>query len=334
MSLLDSAYRRLFSHFTVLQDLLLQVCPALLLEHVDLDTAVPLSPVYVGPAMQNRQGDLAWKVPPRQKDKPALLVGIEHQSRSEPYMALRTGTYRHLQLEAFVKQHRPGPLLPTPLMLILYSGKQTWTAPIHRQDLFSDLGLPWLANHIPRQAYCLIDLKKHALDHSLPSNNLFGLICRIQHNQGLAHLSTLMQTVLDVCPDETLLTDIAAWVNQVILPRCLPDLDLPHHLHLKDIRAMLEDHSDSWLHQWEAQGIEKGLQKGRREGLQKGVQRGLQSALLNLLQYKFGAIQDPHKQYVNQASPEQLTIWSLAVLDAKSVDEVFSAPAQTSTHSN
>ena len=200
-------------------------------------------------------------------------------------------------------------------MLILYSGKQAWTAPIRSQDLFSDLGLPWLADHIPRQTYWLIDLKKHALDHSLPSTNLFGLICRIQHNQGLAHLSALMQTVLDVCPDETLLTDIAAWVNQVILPHCLPDLDLPHHLHLKDIRTMLDDNSDSWLHQWEAQGIEKGMQTG--------LQKGLQSTLLSLVQHKFGAMQDKHRQYVEQASLQQLSTWSLNVLDAKTVDEVF-----------
>ena len=313
MSLLDASYRRLFSRRTLLQELLHLVCAASLLERLDLNRALPMSPVYVGPAMQKRQGDLAWEVPPRRQDDPALLVGIEHQSRPERHMALRTGTYRHLQLEAFVQQHQSSPILPVPLMLVLYSGKQAWTVPTCSQDLFPALATPWPIDHIPRQAYWLIDLKKQSLNPSLPSSSLFGLICRIQHNHGLADLSKLMQTVLNICSDEALLRDLAAWLNQAILPRCLPNLDLPQHLRLKDIHAMLEDNADSWLHQWEAQGIQKGLQ----------------STLLSLLQHKFGAMQDIYRQHVAQGNSQQLAAWSLRVLDADTIDEVFQARPRT-----
>ncbi|HRL22322.1 MAG TPA: Rpn family recombination-promoting nuclease/putative transposase [Alcaligenes sp.] len=318
MSLLDAAYRRLFSHRVLVQDLLGSVCALPLLERLDLSRALPLSPVYVGPALQRRQGDLAWQVPPHRQDDPVLLVGIEHQSRPERYMALRIGTYRHLQLEAFVQQHPSSRTLPVPLMLVLYSGKQAWTASIYSQDLFSAQAPPWPVDHIPRQAYWLIDLKKQSLNQSLPSHSVFGLICRIQHNHGLAHLSELMQTVLNTCPDGALMQDLAAWVNQAILPRCLPNLDLPQHLHLKDIRAMLEDNSDSWLHQWEAQGIEKGRQEG------------LQSTLLSLIQHKFGRVLDMYWHCVAQGSPQQLAVWSVRVLDADTVDEVFQTPPRTS----
>ncbi len=313
MSLLDAAYRRLFSHRILLRELLCAVCSVPLLERLDLDLAMPLSPVYVGPSLQKRQADLAWKVPPRGPDDPALLVGIEHQSRPERLMALRTGTYRHLQLEAYAQQHPSGLGLPVPLMLVLYSGKQAWTAPVRCQDLFSVQTPPWPIDHIPQQAYWLIDLKKQSLNQSLPSSTVFGLICRIQHNHGMAHLCELMQTVLDTCSDAALLRDLATWVNQAILPRCLPNLALPQHLHLQDIRAMLEDNSDSWLHQWEAQGIQKGLLEGR------------QSTLLSQIQHKFGFMQDAYRQCVAQGNSQQLAAWSLRVLDAATIDEVFQA---------
>ncbi|MGE8545864.1 MAG: DUF4351 domain-containing protein [Alcaligenes sp.] len=216
--------------------------------------------------------------------------------------------------------------MPLPLTLVLYSGKQVWSAPLQSRDLFSNYAAPWPIDHIPQQAYWLIDLKKQSLNHSLQANSLFGLICRIQHNQGLAHLSELMQTVLDARPDPSLLRDLAGWINQAVLPRCLPDLDFPRHLHLKDIRAMLEDNSDSWLHQWEAQGIQKGLAQGLSQGLSQGLQRGLQAqqnTLIRQLRRKFGRLPNRYKQQIAKATSRQLTTWSLLLLDAPTVDEVF-----------
>ncbi len=209
---------------------------------------------------------------------------------------------------------------------MLYSGKQAWSAPLQSRDLFSNYAAPWPIDHIPQQVYWLIDLKKQSLNHSLQANSLFGLICRIQHNQGLAHLSELMQTVLDARPDPSLLRDLAAWVNQAVLPRCLPDLDFPRHLHLKDIRVMLEDNSDSWLHQWEAQGIQKGLAQGLSQGLQRGLQ-AQQSTLIRQLRRKFGRLPNMRKQQIVQANTRQLTAWSLKLLDAATLDEVFQSPS-------
>lgn len=84
---------------------------------------------------------------------------------------------------------------------------------------------------------------------------------------------------------------------------------------------MLEDNSDSWLHQWEAQGMQKGLQVG----MQQGRQEGLQSSLLSLIQHKFGTMQDKYRQEAAQGTSQQLAAWSLRVLDAATIDEVFQA---------
>ncbi len=330
MPLFDASYRQLFSHLGLLQDLLRVALPRELLKELDVAKAFALSPAYIGPALQLRQGDLAWSIPLRHSAEPALLLGIEHQSRPERHMSLRIGTYKHLQLEAFIRQHPSTGLLPLPVMLVLYSGKQAWNAPLRSGHLFFDFSIPWFADHIPQQSYLLIDLKKQSLDQSLQSNNLFALVCRMQHNQGLEHLSQLMQTVLDTCADASLLRDLASWVNQAVLPRCLPNLDIPHHLHVKDIHAMLEDNSDSWLHQWETQGIQKGLaqgisqgiSQGRSEGLRKGL-RAQQNTLIRQLRHKFGRLPATRKQLIAQATARQIRTWSLRLLDARNLDHVF-----------
>ena len=153
------------------------------------------------------------------------------------------------------------------------------------------------------------------MSHSLHDANLFLLLCQLQHNQGLAHVSALLQTILHTCQDQTFLRDLAAWINQLVLPRCLPHLTLPHHLHLKDIRAMLEDNSDSWLHQWESQGMQKGLVQGRRQAQQ--------NTLIRQIRHKFGRLPRARHQQLTQASSRQLAVWSLLVLDAATLDDLF-----------
>ncbi len=240
-------------------------------------------------------------------------------------MALRIAIYSLLQLESLARQGPAGMPLPQPLNLVLYSGKQAWTAATCTQDLFVMPHLLWPAGHRPQQAYLLIDLKKQTLEHCLQPDNIFRLICRIQHNQGLDDLNKLMQTILDACSDADLLRDLATWINQAILPHCLPKQDLPHHLHLKDIRAMLEDNSDSWLHQWEAQGIAKGLEKGLY------IQR---STLARMIRHKFGSLPATRKQQLEHASSRQLATWSLQLLDARTLDDIFHTQARASLKRN
>lgn len=321
MPILDACYRRLFNHRTLLQDLLGAILEPSLCHHLDLRSAVPLSPAHVSSSMQTRYGDLAWSVPLTDCQEPALLICIEHQSRPDRHMALRIAIYSLLQLESLAMQSQADRPLPQPLNLVLYSGKQAWTAATCTQDLFSPSHSLWPTDHKPQQAYLLIDLKQQTLKPCLQPKNLFRLICCIQHNQGLDDLNILMQTVLNACSDTALLRDLATWINQAILPRCLPKQNLPHHLHLKDIHAMLEDNSDSWLHQWEAQGMAKGLEKGLC------IQR---NTLIRMLRHKFGSLPTARKQQLEHASSRQLAHWSLQLLDALTLDEVFLAKARTS----
>lgn len=149
MSLPDACYRRLFNHRILLQDLLCAVLEPTLWNHLDLRRASSLSPAHVSSSMQARYGDLAWNVPLTDCQEPPLLICIEHQSRPDRYMALRIAIYSLLQLECMAMQHEAGSPLPQPLNLVLYSGKQTWTAATCTQDLFSTSHFLWPADHRP-----------------------------------------------------------------------------------------------------------------------------------------------------------------------------------------
>ena len=74
---------------------------------------------------------------------------------------------------------------------------------------------------------------------------------------------------------------------------------------------------------YEKDGIKKGRQEGRQEGLQEGLEKGLQKALILQLEKRFGKLDDAVKRRVRRLrSAERLDSLLLAVLDAKSVDDL------------
>jgi len=94
---------------------------------------------------------------------------------------------------------------------------------------------------------------------------------------------------------------------------------------------MLADQSRSWTHQWKMEGLQEGLQEGRQEGRREGLKEGLRegrqegelAVLKRLLARKFGPLPEGIEQRLKAATPAQLETWSLNILDAETLEEVF-----------
>lgn len=90
---------------------------------------------------------------------------------------------------------------------------------------------------------------------------------------------------------------------------------------------MLSEQSKSWTRNWKEQGLQQGLQEGREEGLQQGRQEGRkegeQSFLQRLLIRRFGPLDAATQQRLQQASSAELERWADNILDARTLDEVF-----------
>ncbi|HWK61093.1 MAG TPA: DUF4351 domain-containing protein [Eoetvoesiella sp.] len=88
---------------------------------------------------------------------------------------------------------------------------------------------------------------------------------------------------------------------------------------LLEITDMLADQSRSWTHQWKMEGLQEGRQEGRREGRQEGELVLLQRQLTR----KFGPLPETTQQRLKAATSAQLETWSLNILDAATLEEVF-----------
>lgn len=310
MSVHDAAYRQIFSHACVLQSLLDAVLPADLSCLLDRDGGQLLPTSYFSRGGRSRQADLVWRLQRRDCREQYVFLSLEHQSTVDPLMALRMATYSSLLLENLARrQGLKAGRLPLVLPVAVYSGTRRWTAPVCLDALFESAPT-LLKRYQPRQEYLLIEQKKQLMNGSLPANSLLGLIFRLHHHESLDELRELVQTLnYNLAGDATqgLRRTLLEWVMHGLLPERLPGVLLPSLKLFSEIPTMLEDRPPIWTEQWMAQGHE----------------RGQQSLLRHLVEHRFGPLAPHFQEMLGQGSEADVQAWSLNLLTADSLQQVF-----------
>jgi predicted transposase YdaD len=98
-----------------------------------------------------------------------------------------------------------------------------------------------------------------------------------------------------------------------------PDVRVPEDL--LEVRTMLLTRAEKWKQGW----LEEGRQEGREEGLQEGVQKGEATLLRRQLERRFGPLPDWAADRLRAAEMGLLEEWGLQLLEAGSLEDVFSA---------
>ena len=97
--------------------------------------------------------------------------------------------------------------------------------------------------------------------------------------------------------------------------------------HLQGLQEGRQEGRQEGLQAGLQEGRQEGLQEGRQEGIQQGMQQGMQhgQAMLLTLQLtrRFGPLPDDVAARIAAANLAQLQGWATAVIDARSLDEIF-----------
>ena len=326
MSQHDASYRQLFSspHMVrCLFDGILQSCtdygPGLPgANDLDWCAAQALPTSYIGKGLRRRQSDCVWRIPRRDGEDLYILLLLEHQSGIDTHMALRMLIYTGLLYQSMLKQNLipPGERYPSVLPVVLYSGVTPWNAATRLIDNI-DTSLP-LRHLQPDIRYIVLDEGRMLRTANLPEGNLATLLFRLEHSQGVEDVRQLMQTIgkctQDPCYDEVRRAFLD-WATHVLLPRALDGQPTPTVHSLQEFDDMLAENTRSWTHQWKMEGRIEGRQEGRQEGEAALLQRQLVR--------KFGPLPEALQQRIQTATPNQLETWSLSILDAQTLDDVF-----------
>jgi hypothetical protein len=143
---------------------------------------------------------------------------------------------------------------------------------------------------------------------------LAALMLRLARSRDVEQWRDLLHTLMDVVRGpghEELNRSLTAWLQYVARGDGSAAQQLPPVNSLQELDMMVAEKPGIWAQHW------------RQEGQAEGRAAGQADLLLRQLQRRFGPVPEEIKQRFRAAKTEQLETWSLNILDAATLDDVF-----------
>ena len=317
----DESYKLVFSQRAAVEELVHQFVGEDLADELDFDTLEALPTDRVSGGLVRRHVDLLWKIRFR-GDWIYLLVLLEFQSESDPFMALRVLTYVCLTYEELIRRGdlKAGHRLPPVLPVTVYSGRARWRAATDVSELVAPAPPP-LPRYLPRARYHLLDVQRIA-DENPSSTDLVTSLGSMERDPSVENLLRVVSGLRDRFrgPEfDELREALSTWVAGAGEAWQIPKEELA------TIRTAMEDDTmfervKEMREQIHRDGIEKGLERGLERGRAEGrALVGRQAAR------KFGARTARRLSRIldDVSDPERLAEVADAIIDCDSDEELF-----------
>jgi hypothetical protein len=260
-----------------------------LIDDLDLDGMTRENAKFHSDTGKRRESDMVWRIPRHSGGETYLLVLLEFQSTSDPWMALRILVYVGLLWQHLVKEGRllPDGRLPPVLPIVVYNGKKAWAASDTLRPLIGLEDGSRLWQWQPNMGYYVIDEGRFG-DEELAKREglvalLFGIESVTDRSQVVALFSRLAAWFA-ANPAYAKLGPLFVELFRGAASAFVPGLRFPDEM--SEVRNMLAENMKEWWLQSRQEGRQVGLQEGRQEGRQEGKAELLQ----RLLDRRFGLL--------------------------------------------
>jgi predicted transposase YdaD len=304
----DRAYKRLFTQPELVEELLRGFLREDWAAGLDFSTLEPVGGSFVGRGLEERHGDLIWRLRWRDGGEERwfyLYVFLEFQSSPDHFMAVRFLSYIGLLLQRIIQieKLKPGDLLPVLLPVVAYRGKQPWGAPLDLSELFVPVP-PGLRRFLPRLSYVLLDENRLDLDQPHLEGNRVAALFRLETQGTPGNAPILLEEVASLISPEKepeLWAVVEVWIRAVLRRICPDGIMMPERVTPEDF-PMIYDSFRKWFADARREGLAEGRQEGFLEGRKEGQVETLQRVVLRLLSKRFGPLPPPVSQKVERIS--------------------------------
>ncbi len=320
----DPLYKNLFNHPRLVEDLLCEVLHPDVVDALDFTTLRKVSGEVITKALKRRFIDRVWQVGTT-GGAPPLVVVLEFQSAIDPDMGLRMLVYSGLLVQELILYERYDAgskrRYPTVLPLLLYNGRQPWNAAVDVRQCFGAIAGAML-EYQPAQHYLLVEERRWV--GRLPQRRaLFRALVNIIHGESAGQAGAALIAVDGWLDDDCDRELKQAYVDLFLdsARRAYQDFDrLPEGMNMAQLHNVLLDSMRRWPVEW----VEKGRQEGIQEGRQEGLAEGFRLVLQDQLSQKFGELPPSVSERIEQADHPQLQKWIGRVVNAATLDQIFS----------
>jgi hypothetical protein len=313
----DQSYKRLFSHPKMVEDLLRGFVHEDWVNQLDFTTLEVFKDSFVSDDLRSRHDDIIWRVRWGEKWLYVYLL-LEFQSSVDNFMAVRIMVYIGLLYQYLIDSQKltKKDKLPPVLPVVLYNGKTAWNAAQDISELIEEVP-GGLEKYRPHLRYFLIDEGKFADADLAALHNLVAAIIRLENTRSfddekaLAEaISQVLNLLVDWLKDSEFIQlrrDIVTWLRRVLLPKNLPNVEIPEVIELQEMNAMLRENMQLWYQTAE----ERGKAQGKAE------------MLLYILADKFGQVDEKIQAMIYSLDENSLFECVKRLKGAQSVQQVL-----------
>ena len=269
---------------------------------------------FVDETLRERHSDLLFTVPWK-SGKVSLYCLFEHQSEPDRWMAFRILRYMvriwEAQLHAEPHRRTLSPILP----IVLHQSKRRWKVSVSFSSL---LEVPKeiateLADSIPEFSYRVVDLADWPMEELRGDVTVRAILATMK----LAASGELVERLPEISRFlSRLLYEGDAGFVRVCLEYLMRGSG---NIDLQRFRASLQQITNPEIKEDVMTLADQLIQEGRQEGRQEGEAALLQRQLAR----RFGPLPEWARERLNQASGSDLERWSVQILEAAQLEDVF-----------
>ncbi|MEZ4727304.1 MAG: Rpn family recombination-promoting nuclease/putative transposase [Caldilineaceae bacterium] len=300
MNIHDSGYKYLFSFVAFFRQLVESFVEESWVATLDFDRATLLDKSFVSAEYAHAEADLLWQVPLQGRTEAVYFyLLLEFQSTVPRLMALRVGQYLLNAKSDLQRLHNHATVLPQIFPLVLYNGKERWTAPVNLRALEEqvvDLGDYGIEVH-----YLPIIENSYPLERLLQEVNLVSTLFMAE---AYYDRERLIRQLLDLYEreDPAAVSALANWFRQMALHKRIPPEDYvllkQEYRSKEELQTMIVEA----ILQEEAQIRKESEAKGKREMNRQHVQRMLAKGYLPAVIADLLGLSEEEVQTLSQAT--------------------------------
>jgi predicted transposase/invertase (TIGR01784 family) len=275
MNIHDSGYKYLFSLVAFFRQLVESFVEESWVATLDFTRATLLDKSFVSAEYAHAEADLLWQVPLQGRTEAVYFyLLLEFQSTVPRLMALRVGQYLLNAKSDLQRLHNHATVLPQIFPLVLYNGKEKWTAPVKLSALEErvvDLGEYGIEVH-----YLPIIENSYPLERLLQEANLVSTLFMAE---AYYDRERLIRQLLDLYEreDPAAVSALANWFRQMTLHKRIPSEDYAllkrEYRSKEELQTMIVEAIRQEEAQIRQESEAKGIDKGKREINRQHVQR-------------------------------------------------------------
>lgn len=288
----DVGYKHIFSHKATFLEFLRSFTKKEWANLIKEEDLILVDKSYILSDFEEEESDILYKM--KIDDKEVIFyVLLEFQSKVDFQMPMRLLFYMTEVWRDILKntdkntRKRKSFKLPAIIPIVLYNGKNKWTAKMNFKEILS--GYELFEDNILDFNYMLFDINRYDDDELINMSNLVSAIFLLDQEMNeeelIRRLRKIIYVLKKISPEQ--FNVFKQWLKNIVKPRLKEEMqkqvdDVLNKSNQEEVDVMVSNLGKT-LDNIEKKGIEKGIEKKAKEIAVKAIKMGMDNSVISEL---------------------------------------------------